>query len=122
MCLMTQDGRGSFGWAAEGRKFQTTGLIGHLFCRTGDLGIIGIVIGFLNREMRPAQRIPIPRLRFNCNMTSSFTQSSYSYTATAIRKNMSWLVSHQSADVSWNVLEEGAELWENTSAGEHRAE
>ena len=53
----------------------------------------------------PAQQIPIQRLSSNCNIKGSFIQSCYSYTAMEIRKDISWLASHESTDVSWRVLE-----------------
>ena len=57
----------------------------------------------------PAQRIPIQKLSPNCNITGGFIQSCYSSTATEIRKNISWLTSHESTDGSWRVLEVGEE-------------
>nr|KAF6431695.1 hypothetical protein HJG63_008188 [Rousettus aegyptiacus] len=122
MLLMTQNGR-SFGWgAARGKEFpnyRSYLFRGCLFCRTSDLGVISTVIGFLNRETghkavsrkqhllmpAPAQQIPTKRLSPDCNITGSFIQSCYSYTATEIRKNISWLASHESTDVSWRALE-----------------
>ena len=52
-----------------------------------------------------AQRILIQRLSPDCNITGSFIQSCHSYTATDIRKEISWLVSYEKIDVSRRVLE-----------------
>ena len=52
-----------------------------------------------------AQRILIQWLSPNCNITGSFIQFCYSYTATEIRKDISWITSYESTDVSWRVLE-----------------
>lgn len=67
----------------------------------------------------PAQWILIQRLSPNCNIISSFIQSSY--TATDIRKKIDWLASYEKTDVSWRILEVGEGLWGKNSFQQERA-
>lgn len=71
----------------------------------------------------PAQRIPIQRPDPDRNFTGRSIRPLSSCTATERRKDVSWLASHESTEVSWRVLRVGERAARNklTPAGGGRA-